>query len=102
MAWVRRWWRSAVLAGLGCMVCTGAGTSAPRAHEVRVLSSLETVRPRDTPGGGREARLEAARGEWESFQVVVHAGGSAVDALSVGGESLLGPGGARVVPLVSR
>src|SRR5579883_2351202 len=66
--------------------------------DVRVLSSLETVRRSHTPGGAREARIEAARGEAESFQVVVHAGAAAIGALSVEAEPLVGPGGARIAP----
>ena len=47
---------------------------AAAAPEVFALSSLDTVRPRGTPRGRKAAQLEAARGEWESFQVVVRAG----------------------------
>ena len=41
---------------------------------VFVVDSLTRIRPKDGPGPVREARIKAARNEYESFQVVVHAG----------------------------
>jgi hypothetical protein len=38
---------------------------------VVVVSPLVQVFPRDAPTGASEARVEAARGEWEPFQIVV-------------------------------
>jgi hypothetical protein len=82
-----------------------APTTAP-AHEeplrVSVVSSLITVRPGAAIEGSSSARLEAARGEWESFQVVVRAGGSPA-TVSATAAALIGPRGARLPdPLVSR
>ena len=62
-------WRFAALAALGFGLCMGSGAPAAGTPEVRVLSSLETVRERDTPGGAREAKLGAARGEWEQSEL---------------------------------
>src|SRR5256885_15995861 len=41
------------------------------AQRVEVVSALEQVFPTDAPRGEKAARLEAARGEWEPFQIVV-------------------------------
>jgi len=38
---------------------------------VFVVDSLTRVRPKDAPGPMKEARIHAARNEYESFQVVV-------------------------------
>ena len=92
-----RWVRLVMLAGLGAVICTNVRSpAAAGAPEVRVLSSLETVRPEGTPGGVGEAKLEAARGEWESFQVVVHTGAAPMAALSLRAEPLLGAHGSRI------
>jgi hypothetical protein len=48
----------------------------------RVVSPLTQVFPSSVPPGEPEARLEAARGEWESFQIVVHATGAPARAVS--------------------
>lgn len=71
----------AALAGLALAACDGdpagagsaAGTPAP-APGVTVLGSAAKVRPRDAATGTAGASLVAARNEFESFQVVVHAG----------------------------
>jgi hypothetical protein len=44
------------------------------AERVEVVSPLVQVFPTDPPRGEKSARLEAARGEWEPFQIVVRAG----------------------------
>jgi len=51
----------------------GVAAAAQPASELRVavVSSLTNVFPRGTLDGSRSARLTAARGEWEAFQVVV-------------------------------
>jgi hypothetical protein len=43
----------------------------PARAQVEVVSPLEQVFPTRAPKGERMARLEAARGEWEPFQIVV-------------------------------
>src|SRR5262245_22688973 len=72
---------------------------------VRVLSSLETVRPRATPlpeNAARSASLSAARGEWESFQVLVHAGAGGITALDATATPLLGPRGGSLTLRIAR
>jgi hypothetical protein len=44
---------------------------AALAQRVEVVSALEQVMPSAAPRGEKSARLEAARGEWEPFQIVV-------------------------------
>ena len=61
---------------------------------VVVVGSLVTVRPRTHPAGTASASLFAARNEFESFQVVVRAGGSPLAGVRVGLRTALhGPGG---------
>ncbi len=83
---------------IGCL-CAGAPVVARSVEGPRIyaLSSLATVRPRDTPvgGAGRAIELEAARGEWESAQILVRAGARPV-RFSVAAGELSGPGGARL------
>src|SRR3712207_9246020 len=65
------------------------------AGKVTVVGSVAKVRPTDQPTGTSEARLTAAKNEFESFQVVVQAGSSApLHNLKVAlGKPLTGPGG---------
>jgi hypothetical protein len=67
---------------LGCF-------SAP---SVGVVSSLENVFPTTAAKGSPSAQLEAARGEWESFQIVVRAGSDRVTSVSAEARPLEGPG----------
>jgi hypothetical protein len=65
------------------------------AGKVTVVGSVAKVRPTDQPTGTSEARLTAAKNEFESFQIVVQAGSSApLHNLKVAlGKPLTGPGG---------
>ncbi|HUS68263.1 MAG TPA: glycoside hydrolase domain-containing protein [Kofleriaceae bacterium] len=58
------------------MAITGLLAASGRAEgpHVGVLSSLAQVFPAGAPRGDAVARLEAARGEWEAFQIAVTAG----------------------------
>ncbi len=49
---------------------------------VWVARSLQRVGPDDAPGSSLQAQLSAARGEYESFQIVVRAPASAAPAPS--------------------
>jgi hypothetical protein len=69
---------------------------AAAAPGVFAVSSLVTVRPWGTPLGRAAVELEAARGEWESFQVVVRAGRRALSGVTVSVAPLTGPGKARI------
>jgi hypothetical protein len=90
-----RWWAAAALA-----VAAVAPARPAAGPEVWALSSLETVRPRHTPRGTATARLQAARGEWENFQLVVRPGTAASIDVQVG--PLVGPGGATIAPRLYR
>src|SRR5207302_10562099 len=61
---MRALWKAFVLAW-------AIGFPCPAAAQPTVVSSLENVFPRGDLQGASEARVEAAAGEWESFQVVV-------------------------------
>lgn len=62
--------------------------------DVRVVSAMVKVMPdRPPPAGGAVARLEAARGEWEPFQIAVDGPARAVRAEAT---PLRGPGGATI------
>ncbi len=65
---------------------------------VWVAPSLQRIGPDDAPGSTQQAQLSAARGEYESFQIVVRAPGSAaLSNVNVSVSDLTGPGGA-VIP----
>ncbi len=65
---------------------------------VWVARSLQRIGPDDAPGSTQQAQLSAARGESESFQIVVRAPGSAgLSNVNVTVSDLAGPGGA-VIP----
>ncbi|HEX2571261.1 MAG TPA: DUF4091 domain-containing protein [Polyangia bacterium] len=95
MQW-ERMVRTALLLGVVCGVAPEGAAGAAAGPEVFALSSLVTVRPWGTPRGGKAAMLEAARGEWESFQVVVRAGPRALPGVTVSMTPLVGPGKARI------
>jgi Domain of unknown function (DUF4091) len=62
--------------------------------QVWVVPSLERVGPDDPVGSGTQARLWAARGEYESFQIVTRAPNSTdVTDVNVSVSDLSGPGG---------
>ena len=95
----------ALIAGtLTGVTLAGGPRRGDGAATVRVLSSLETVRPRATPieGATRSASLSAARGEWESFQVLVRAGAGGITALDASATPLLGPRGGSLKLDLSR
>ncbi len=61
---------------------------------VSVAGSLQRVGPQDRVGSGTKARLWAARGEYESFQIITRAPDSNnVTHVSVSVSDLVGPGG---------
>ena len=69
-----------VVAALGVPPVQAARGGAP---SVAVVGSIVTVRPTDHPSGGTSATLTAARNEFESFQVVVSGGSSAMSDVRV-------------------
>jgi hypothetical protein len=76
-------------------IVTPFGASRARA-EVRVVSAMVKVMPdRPLPSGTESARLEAARGEWEPFQIALS---GPVRGVRAEATSLRGPGGATLPP----
>lgn len=64
---------------------------------VWVAPSLQRVGPDDPAGGGAQAQIRAARGEYESFQIVVRAPAGGLSSVNVEVTDLAGPQGA-VIP----
>lgn len=64
---------------------------------VWVAPSLERVKPDSAAGSGTEAQIRAARGEYESFQIVVRAPSGGLNNVNVSVSDLIGPGGS-VIP----
>lgn len=92
----KRMVRAALLLCVVGSVTPEGAEGAAAAPEVFAVSSLVTVRPRGTPRGRKAAQLEVARGEWESFQVVVRAGPRALSGVTVSMTPLVGPDRARL------
>ena len=63
----------------------------------KVVSPLVQVFPDAPPPGAERAQLEAARGEWEPFQVVV-SGDAALSGVRARASTLVGGKGARIDP----
>lgn len=60
---------------------------------VSVVGSTTMVRPEEAPAGANTADIKAARNEYESFQVVIKAGGNALNGVDVQlNGALTGPG----------
>src|SRR5262245_55869554 len=98
----QRSWRSRELVFLlGVIVFPGAGCTAraaPLADGVTLVAATSLIKvPRRGPFGGEAAlRAQAARGEYESVQLVVRAGAMATRIAEVRASDLLGPAGARL------
>ncbi|MGC4115383.1 MAG: DUF4091 domain-containing protein [Myxococcales bacterium] len=60
---------------------------------VYVQHATAKIRPADPPGSTTSAVLEAARNEFEAFQVAVYAGTSALTGVQASAPALVGPGG---------
>ena len=61
--------------------------------KVWVAPSLQRVGPSDGPGSATQAQVWAARGEYESFQIVVRAPAGGLNNVNVSVSDLQGPGG---------
>jgi hypothetical protein len=68
------------------------GYSSLFAQSVWVADSLQRVRPTDPAGTGTQVQLYAAKGESESFQVIVHAPAAGLSQVNMSASSLVGPG----------
>jgi hypothetical protein len=69
-------------------------------REVWIAPSLHRVGMTDAAGGDTQANLFAARGEYESFQIVVNGGGKGLSGVNVTVTDLEGPGG-EIIPRTS-
>ena len=63
---------------------------------VWVAPSMDRIGQSDAAGATTSAEIWAARGEYESFQVVVRASGNALGNVNVTVSDLTGPGGATI------
>ena len=70
-----------------------ATASAQSSPMVWVVPSLQRVGPSDAAGSGTLAQLSAAKGEYESFQIIVRAPASGLTNVNVSVTDLTGPAG---------
>jgi hypothetical protein len=74
-----------------------ASPAAAATLKAGVVPSTQKVRPADDPATVAQASIKAARNEFEAFQIVLHAVGGDVNAVSARVETpLTGPGGAAI------
>src|SRR5262245_2910252 len=76
------------------LLAPASGAADPPALSVWTLDGLQRVRPEDPPREGHVARIRAARGEWEPFQVALRASGHPIRALTAEVSDLAGAGAA--------
>lgn len=86
--------RTLIIGGLAFLVASGACADGLR---VWVVDGLARVRPTDPPGTLHVARLKAARGEYEPFQVVINGGSAGLKGVNVTASALRRPHG-RSIP----
>src|SRR5258708_7759377 len=79
---------------LGALVSVGMSMSY--AQSVWVVGSMPRIGPSDAPGSASSISLYAAKGEAESFQVVVRAPSSVLSQVNLTASDLIGPGGATI------
>ena len=77
-----------------CLLLTCAAMCGePPALSIWILDGLTRVRPEDSPRDGHAARIRAARGEWEPFQVALRSSGGAIRGITAEVSDLSGPAG---------
>src|SRR2546429_528612 len=76
------------------VVCAlvSVGASMSYAQSVWVVGSMPRIGPSDGPGSASSISLYAAKGEAESFQVVVRAASSGLSQVNLTASDLTGPG----------
>ena|SRR5215204_248365 len=100
----RRYTRRQVLNGFGAgaialsaaylRACTACQPTPP---SVVVVGSVLKVRPKDRPSGSNDAKLLAAKNEFESLQIVIQAGSNPLRNVNVAlCTPLSGPGGSMI------
>src|SRR5258708_33159979 len=80
------------------VVCAlvAVGASVSYAQSVWVVGSMPRIGPSDAPGSASSISLYAAKGEAESFQVVVRAPSSGLSNVNLSASNLVAPGGAMI------
>src|SRR5690348_9217025 len=80
----------AILAPCYLLMATGLMAQSPT---IWVAPSMQRVGTGDAPGSATQAQLSAAKGEYESFQIIVRAASSGLSNVNVSVSNLSGPGG---------
>lgn len=90
--------RDRILLALILMAVTATMAAAAEQASVALtaIGSMERIGQSDKPFGQPEARIQAARNEWESFQVVVAAPMESITVTAANMAELVGPQGARI------
>ncbi len=90
--------KNSVLLSMVVVVCFAAVAQAAEQERIglTVINGMERIGQNDEPFGQTDARLKAARNEWESFQVVVAAPAENITVTAAGLSELVGPGGAKI------
>jgi hypothetical protein len=81
------------------LLCSAAAPPATAVPTVWVAPSLERISPDAPPGTGTQVHLYAARGEYESFQVIVRAAPAALTNVNVSAPEL--DGSLETIPATS-
>lgn len=89
--------RSVFVLSLAASATLSALSAAPATPEVWIAPSLHRVGMSDAPGAITEANLAAARGEYESFQIVVSGASQGASNVNVTVSDLKEPGG-EIIP----
>ncbi len=87
---------AAALAGCSARASAGAALGALDTPTVGVTDALEKVRPDFAVPAATTAHLDAARNEFEPFQIVVGGGAAGVTGLTATAGDLVGPDGASI------
>src|SRR5688500_12797609 len=91
------WIRSAFTLTVATLVFLPIGSGAQSSPIVWVASSMNRVGPADAAGAGLTADISAARGEYESFQLVARAPFGGLSNVNVSISDLQGPDG-QIIP----
>ncbi|MBW2525461.1 MAG: hypothetical protein JRI23_14845, partial [Deltaproteobacteria bacterium] len=84
----------AVLVACGALALSGA--AAAQAAQVGATHALVKVRPGDGAPTATSVSIDAARNEFESFQIVVAGGAGGVTGVTATASALTGPGSASI------
>jgi hypothetical protein len=91
-SWKARGGLAAIALFAGMAAAITPARAEPVSIATRAVGPMVQVFPSSVPPGEPEAKLEAARGEWEPFQIVVHAAGGALHGVRAEATALRGAG----------